>query len=137
MQKIFKTVLLLAILQYLPSALGAACTRSNALQYSQKTGCSAADIARDDTGCVKQYCRNGGTSQSLQTCFCIALGESNCGKPHGRRDEMESPKEKRQGFSCSSGETCYINPVDQGLFCLNTSTGSWFLSTMPLTFFAA
>jgi hypothetical protein len=30
---------------------------------------------------------------------------------------------RRDEFMCGSGEVCYINPVDGGLFCLDESTG--------------
>lgn len=126
MQPILKTTfLLLTILQHLPFILGTACTQSNALPYTKGggDGCSASDIASDDTGCVKQYCTTGGTATSLKVCFCQAANERNCGSITEKRDEMEDSQQKRQSFNCSKDETCYTNPVDGRLFCLNKSTG--------------
>lgn len=118
------TAVFLASLGFFPSTLAdTECTQSNASKYTEgggsSDGCSAADIARDDTGCVKEYCSNGGTSASLQACFCIALGETNCTPSDEERRDV-----KRQAFTCSDSEKCYINPADGGLFCLDASTGS-------------
>lgn len=136
MQPIINTALLLAILHHLPTTLGeTACTKQTAGTYVD--GCSAAQIAADDTGCVKEVCAEGGTPESmsaaLQACFCNALNESNCGSTVEERREVGDAKEKRQDFTCSDNEQCYINPADGGLFCLNEATGM-FLIHDPLLF---
>lgn len=116
----------LAFLQFLPTVLGqTACTQSNAQKYDDPNDpCSATAIARDDTGCVKQYCTQRGTAASLNTCFCLAGVGSNCGT-RSSRDIVPEILDKRAGFTCTSSETCYINPVDNGLFCLNPATGEY------------
>lgn len=126
--KLAQKHLLLVLLQYLPLSLAQTdCTQSTALKYTTADDpCSAAATARDDTGCVAKYCENGGTSKSLNACFCLAGIGENCGSI-GSRDLVVESLERRAGFTCSSSEACYINPADGGLFCLDVSTGEHFL----------
>lgn len=152
MQPILKTTLLLAILHHLPSTLATtSCTDSNAIPWPQSgststggdsggggssstttdDGCSAADLARDDTGCVNEYCTTpGSTSDSLQACFCLALG--GCDTTTTDPDDFikkrgatgSYPRQKRADFECSSGETCFYDSDAGELFCLDLNTGS-------------
>lgn len=109
----------LALLQFLPAVLAqTACTQSSAQTYDDPNDpCSQTAIDSDTTGCVRQLCPQI-TLATLKACQCIALGETNCA-----RDIVPVTFSKRQAFTCTSTETCYINSVDNGLFCLDPDTG--------------